>query len=134
MNVGKFLKYHIMATKIPYEERDYKFTFKGLISMVHLALDQDHEERKVKGIECIKILRGLLKQENCRGEVSFAHIERAIKEIGDVKDASYTTYYCPSCGEDNEEKCLEIMSPGPYEWTCKNCDTKWIINIGYYIQ
>lgn len=83
---------------------------------------------------CIKILRGLLKQENCRGEVSFAHIERAIKEIGDVKDASYTTYYCPSCGEDNEEKCLEIMSPGPYEWTCKNCDTKWIINIEYYIS
>lgn len=37
---------------------------------------------------CIEILRALLKQENCRGEVSFAYIEKAIKELLDVKDAS----------------------------------------------
>lgn len=37
---------------------------------------------------CIEILRGLLKHENCRAEVFFAYIEKAIKELLDVKDVS----------------------------------------------
>jgi hypothetical protein len=37
---------------------------------------------------CIEILRGLLKYENCRGEVFFAHIEKVINDLLDVKDAS----------------------------------------------
>ncbi len=39
-------------------------------------------------IRCIEILRELLKHENCRAEVFFAYIEKAIKELLDVKDVS----------------------------------------------
>jgi len=56
---------------------------------------------------CIEILRALLKQENCRGEVSFAHIERAIKELLDVKDASSDANIII----DSKEQELDESSP-----------------------
>lgn len=41
------------------------------------------------------------------------------------------TVYCPACGESNDAATLEILAPGNFEWTCRECSTLFRIEIGF---
>lgn len=74
---------------------------------------------------CIEILRGLLKHENCRGEVFFAYIEKAIQELLDVKDASSDASIASKIKDLIAEDYKENFNYDKEHWTWGNFDDSY---------
>ena len=46
-------------------------------------------------------------------------------------DENRLSVYCPACGEQAGEAPIDVLSPGQVEWTCPECGTVFLIEIGF---